>query len=196
MARKFFVWSAELRIAPFYGFGMIHAEESAAEGEADSVADAEGAVVLHTEVDGALNGAGDVDIVAVRAFVLNMPCDYALPHDGVAGGDEAVGGKNGDHQQPRHNGCGNGAIDETSPEVPFFERHIEQGENQADGGEADERRKVGDGEGEHGFREIPGTQDGNDDEGEESDDGKDRYEAHYPLGVTFPHLLRIGGGGV
>ena len=46
-----------------------------------------------------------------------MPGDYALPHDGVAGGDEAVGGKNGDHQQPRHNGCGDGAVDETSPEV-------------------------------------------------------------------------------
>ena len=43
MVRKFFVWSAELRIATFYSFGMIHAEESAAEGEADGVADAEGA---------------------------------------------------------------------------------------------------------------------------------------------------------
>ena len=44
-----------------------------------------------------------------------MPGDYALPRDGVAGGDEAVGGKDGDHQQARHNGCGDGAIDETSP---------------------------------------------------------------------------------
>ena len=118
-----------------------------------------------------------------------MPGDYTLSYDGGADGNEAVGGKNGDHQQPCHNGCGNGAIDETSPEVPFFERHIEQGENEANGGEADERREVGDGERQHGFRKIPGTQDGNDDEGEEGDDGKDRYEAHYPLGVTFPHLL-------
>ena len=44
---------------------MIHAEDAAAEGEADGVADAEGAVMLHTEIDGALDGGGDVDIVAV-----------------------------------------------------------------------------------------------------------------------------------
>ena len=139
----------------------------------------------------------DVYIFKVRHWSLlcchDVACAILLPHHRVAelvrGGDEAVGGKEGDHQQSRHNGCGDGAIDETSPEVVVFERHVEQGENQADGGEADERRKGGDGEGEHGFRKIPGTQDGNDDEGEEGDDGKDRYEAHYPLGVTFPHLL-------
>ena len=65
LVRNFFVWSAELRIAPFYGFGMIHAEESAAEGEAYGVADAEGAVAMHAEVDGAFDGGGDVDVVAV-----------------------------------------------------------------------------------------------------------------------------------
>ena len=97
------------------GFGVQHTEEAAAEGEADGVADAEGAVVLHAEVDGALDGRDDVDIVVVSVFFLNMPGDNTLPHDGVADGDEAVGGKNGDHQQPCHNGCGDGAIDETSP---------------------------------------------------------------------------------
>ena len=44
---------------------MQHTEEAAAEGEADGVADAEGAVVLHTEVDGSFDGGGDVDIVVV-----------------------------------------------------------------------------------------------------------------------------------
>ena len=80
--------------------------------------------MLHAEVDGALDGRDDVDIVAVSVFFLNMPCDYALPHDGVAGGDEAVGGKDGDHQQSCHNACGDGAVDETSPEVVAFERYI------------------------------------------------------------------------
>lgn len=47
------------------GFGVQHTEEAAAEGEADGVADAEGAVVLHTEVDGSFDGGGDVDIVVV-----------------------------------------------------------------------------------------------------------------------------------
>ena len=61
-----------------YGFGVQHTEEAAAEGEADGVADAEGAVVLHAEVDGALDGRDDVDIVVVSVFFLNMPCDYAL----------------------------------------------------------------------------------------------------------------------
>ena len=106
------------------GFGVQHTEEAAAEGEADGVADAEGAVVLHAEVDGALDGRDDVDIVVVSVFFLNMPGDNTLPHDGVADGDEAVGGKEGDHQQSCHNGCGNGAIDETSPEVVVFERYI------------------------------------------------------------------------
>lgn len=53
-----------------------------------------------------------------------MPGDYALPHDGVAGGDEAVGAEYGDHQQPCHNAYGDGAVDETSPEVVAFERYI------------------------------------------------------------------------
>ena len=48
-----------------YGFGVQHTEEAAAEGEADGVADAEGAVVLHAEVDGSFDGGGDVDIVVV-----------------------------------------------------------------------------------------------------------------------------------
>ena len=165
---------------------MVHAEDTTAEGEVDGVADAEGAVAMHAEVDGAFDGGGDVDVVAVRAFVLNMPSDYALPHDGGGGGDEAVGGKNGDHQQLRHNGCGNGAVDETSQEVPFFERHIEQGENEADGSKADERREVGDGEGEHGLGKIPSTHDGNDDEGEEGDKGKNGHEPHHPFGVAVP----------
>ena len=65
MVRNFFVWGAELRVGSFYGFGMIHAEESAAEGEADGVADAEGAVAMHAEVDGAFDGGVDVDVVAV-----------------------------------------------------------------------------------------------------------------------------------
>jgi hypothetical protein len=50
--------------------------------------------------------------------------DYAVPHDGVGDEDESVGGKDGDHQQPRHNACGDGAIYETSPEVVVFERYI------------------------------------------------------------------------
>lgn len=103
---------------------MWHTEEAAAEGEADGVADAEGAVVLHAEVDGAFDGGDDVDIVAVSVFFLNMPGDYALPHDGVADGDEAVGGKDGCHQQSRHDACGDGAMEETSPEVVAFERYI------------------------------------------------------------------------
>ena len=49
--------------------------------------------MLHTEVDSAFDGGGDVDVVVVSVFVLNMSGDYALPHDGVGGGDEAVGGK-------------------------------------------------------------------------------------------------------
>ena len=44
---------------------MQHTEEAAAEGEADGVADAEGAVVLHAEVDGSFDGGGDVDILVV-----------------------------------------------------------------------------------------------------------------------------------
>ena len=65
MVQKFFVWKGELRIGSFYGFCMIHAEDAAAEGEADGVADAEGTVMLHTEIDGALDGGGDVNVVAV-----------------------------------------------------------------------------------------------------------------------------------
>ena len=80
--------------------------------------------MLHAEVDGALDGGGDVDIVAVSVFFLNMSGDYALSHDGVADGDEAVGAEYGDLQQSCHNGCGDGAVDETSPEVGVFERYI------------------------------------------------------------------------
>ena len=80
--------------------------------------------MLHTEVDGSFDGGGDVDIVVVSVFFLNMPGDNTLPHDGVGDGDEAVGGKDGDHQQSRHNACGDCAIDETSPEVVAFERYI------------------------------------------------------------------------
>ena len=44
---------------------MQHTEEAAAEGEPDGVADVEGSVVLHAEVDGAFDGGGYVDIVVV-----------------------------------------------------------------------------------------------------------------------------------
>ena len=80
--------------------------------------------MLHAEVDGSFDGRDDVDIVVVSVFFLNMPGDYALPHDGVGDGNEAVGAEYGDHQQPCHNACGDGAIDETSPEVVAFERYI------------------------------------------------------------------------
>ena len=54
-----------ISIATSYSFGVIHAEESATEGEADGIAGAECPVVLHAEEDGALDGGGDVDLVVV-----------------------------------------------------------------------------------------------------------------------------------
>ena len=111
---------------------------------------------------------------------------YAFSVDRVGDGDKAVGGKDGGHQQSRHDGGDEGVVDETPPEVVVFERHLEQGENQADGAKAGEGQEIGDGVGEYGLGKIPGTHDGDDDDGEEEDDGENGYEAYHPSGVALP----------